>query len=79
MYNLSKHAQIRCQQRGIDPVLIDILIILGAVIKEDNDSISLEIPKKSHKKIRKLLNLVSKNIYAVLSFDGEVITVAHKR
>ena len=75
MYNLSKHAQIRCQQRGIDPVLIDILIILGAVIKEDNDSISLEIPKK----IRKLLNLVSKNIYAVLSFDGEVITVAHKR
>ncbi|SDH43777.1 protein of unknown function [Vibrio xiamenensis] len=82
MPNLTKHAKTRCQQRGIDPTVIDILMLFGIEINEDNEAEKLMISKRDKKQLLNKLNkakqAVEKNIYTVISHTGEVITAAHK-
>lgn len=80
--NMTYHAQLRKQQRGISDLLISFLYQYG---NEENIngakrySFDHKQKKRLIKEIKKLKENVEKNIYLVLSKEQElVITVAHK-
>ena len=79
---LTNHSAKRCQQRGITPAVVDLLIMLGAEVDIDNEACTLAFSKRGRKNLLKTLKkctrAVEKDPYIVLSHSGEVITTAHK-
>lgn len=84
--NTSKHASIRCQQRGIPPIVVDMLLRYG---QHEHDHAGAEIvyfDKRARKKVETysggLIGKMSEYLdsYAVVS-DGNILTVGirHKR
>ncbi|EMI7259664.1 hypothetical protein V6932_003382 [Vibrio alginolyticus] len=47
--NLTNHANMRCQQRGIDSSVIDFLMVYGSEIDTDNEATTLALTKKDKK------------------------------
>ncbi|MEZ9864721.1 hypothetical protein AB4353_16225 [Vibrio breoganii] len=80
---MTDHSMIRAQQRGIDPMVIELLILAGKETYSDNEACHLELSKKSKKNIIKRLKssirAIEKSPYVVLSHDGTVITTAHRQ
>ena len=81
MINHTFHANKRCQQRGIAPEVIELLIMLGSDIEVDKEATKLTFNKHDKKRLLKILNkcrrTVEKAPYIVLSHSGKVITAAH--
>lgn len=81
MANLSNHTIKRCQQRGIDPAVIELLIMLGSDVEMDNEASKLAFNKHDKKRLLKTLKkcrqAVEKAPYVVLAHTGKVITTAH--
>lgn len=80
--NMTNHAQIRGQQRGISNLYLSLLYQYG---NEEfiHGARRISFDKQQKKRLRKAINKVieslDKDIYMVLSKDEEtVITVAHK-
>jgi hypothetical protein len=82
MPNLSSHSVKRCRQRGIDPAVVELLVMLGVDIEMDNKASKLAFSKREKKHLLRVLKRCSRAVekapYAVLAHTGEVITVAHK-
>ena len=79
----SRHGAIRCQQRGLSPLVIDCLLQYGEEVHDHNGCVICHFTKKSLRKIehdwgkepvRRLLH-DQRDAYAVLSTDGNVVTV----
>ncbi|MDN3717776.1 hypothetical protein [Vibrio breoganii] len=80
---LTNHAKIRCQQRGFTKDCADIFMIFGHTVQYSEDgAISLELGDREKKKLRKQLRaciqLTELRAYAIVSDEGDVITIAHK-
>lgn len=82
MTNLTNHSVKRCQQRGIDPVVIEMLVMLGVEVDWDNEACTLAFGKREKKNLLKTLKKCTRAVerapYIVLSHGGDVITTAHK-
>ncbi|CAM3158740.1 hypothetical protein [Vibrio rarus] len=82
MIELTEHAKLRSQQRGITPDCIEVLNMFGCEIKHIQGAISLELDHREKKRLRRVfkacMQLVEKDNYAIVSERGIVITVAHK-
>ncbi len=80
--SLTNHANMRCKQRGIDPSVIDFLMVYGSEIDTDNEATTLALTKQDKKrllkKLKKCARTIEKAPYIVVSHTGEVITAAHK-
>lgn len=80
--NLSQHAVTRCQQRNIQPELIQILALLGMEVQQKGNTYVLQLDRKCQrelsKKLKALLMQVQRNVYVVVSEDDTIITAAHK-
>ena len=81
--NLSNHAEARCQQRGIPPVAVDLVLDFGAVEFHRGREVFM-LDKKGLRKARRYLGklndgymTVLKDIYVVVDGDT-VVTVARK-
>lgn len=79
----TQHARARSQQRGIPPVLIDLLLKFGATQRAPGGVDKVYFDKAARRRVRTYVGNVFKQIdefldvYAVVSPDGQVITVAH--
>ena len=78
--NATAHASIRCQQRGVPPLVVDLLLQFG---RREHDHSGAEIvyfDRRSKKRIESyaggLISKLSEHLdsYAVLA-DGEIVTV----
>ncbi|WP_413282499.1 hypothetical protein [Vibrio sp. MA40-2] len=82
MINLTHHSVKRCQQRGIDPAVVELLVAIGIEVNEDNEASKLAFSKREKKRLLKTLKkctrTVEKTPYVVLSYGGDVITTAHQ-
>jgi hypothetical protein len=82
--NLTRHASIRQQQRGIPPIIIDLLQTHGAVERAGKDATTYFFDKASRRKIKAYFGRMSRTIdqyldyYAVIGRNGQVITAAHR-
>lgn len=81
----TRHAEIRCQQRGIPLDLVDLLFEYGEERHVGRGATLLSFPKHSRERLRKNLSrkrfaAVSSrlNVYAVLGGSGHVMTVGHR-
>lgn len=82
---MSKHATVRQQQRGIPPIIIDLLLGWGkAEIATGDDVTRYYFDKESRRGIKAHFGPIANHLtqyldcYAVVSCDGKVITVAHQ-
>ena len=79
---LTKHAQMRQQQRGIPPLVIDLLIDYGTVERAGEDTTKHYFDKASRRRVMayagRLGSLLEEYLdyYAVVGSNGQVITVA---
>jgi hypothetical protein len=84
MTEISKHAAIRSQQRGIPPLLIDLLIQFGSTEPAGGGASKVFLDKTGRKRLKAYAGQLAAALkphldaYAVLSPDGQIITVAHR-
>ena len=80
----TQHAQIRAQQRGIPPILIDLLLQFGAREKAGDGTQTYFFDKNARRQVRSYAGLLASSIeqhldvYAIVGAGNEVITVAHR-
>lgn len=80
----SQHAQIRCQQRGIAPFVIDLLLQFGARVPAGESTEKLFFDKRSRKHVMSYTGGRIKatdenlNVYAIVN-GSKVITTGHRQ
>lgn len=82
---MSKHAEVRSQQRGIPPLIINLLKVFGEKTHDNNGAVILHFTKKSKRRLekavgREVICRLSEwlDSYAVQSLDGNLITVGKR-
>ena len=81
---LTKHAHTRSQQRSIPPLMIDLLLQLGATEKALGGVSKMFFDKASRRRLHAyagpLASLLEQHldIYAVVGDDQKIITVGHR-
>lgn len=82
--NMTKHAQARTQQRGIPPLMIDLLEQFGARQKAGDGSVKVFFDKAARRHVKAHVGGLARfvddymDVYAVLANDATVITVGHR-
>ena len=81
--NMSKHAATRQQQRGIPPMMVDLLLNFGASQPSGDGTSTLYFDKKAKKRLGSyagsLAQLLQKHLDAYLVVSGDkVITLGHR-
>lgn len=82
---MTRHAQVRCQQRGIPPVVADWLMDFGA-IRRGCRGAEVRYFDRVGKRFAQTLMREEKMIqlerllgaYVILSSDGDVVTAGHR-
>lgn len=83
--NISRHAEIRCQQRAIRPIVLDLILHFGTATKKPGSATELRVLKKDRTRIIAVLKRLIHDIEktsgkaVVTSDDDEVLTVYHLR
>lgn len=78
------HAQIRAQQRGIPPIVIDLLLRFGAQEKSGDGTQKYFFDKAARRNMRSYVGLLASsierhlNVYVVVGTSNEIITIAHR-
>jgi hypothetical protein len=81
---LKRHAQVRAQQRGIPPMVVDLLIRFGHREKAGGGLSKVFMDRSARKKVcayaGQLASLISEHLdtYLIVMPDNTVITVGHR-
>ena len=82
--NMTEHANLRCQQRAIPPLLIDLLLQFGTCESAGNGASKVFFDKAARKKVKSYAGTLSRmieghlDLYAVVAEGNKVITVGHR-
>lgn len=82
--NMSKHARTRAQQRAIPQMVVDLLLQFGRSEPAGDGTHKLFIDKSGRRRIKAYAGAMAGvldahlNVYAVISGDQQVVTVAHR-
>ena len=82
--NVTKHAQARSQQRGIPPLVIDLLLQFGKSEPAGNGAAKMFFDAPARRRVAayagSLANRIDEHLdlYAVVSQDMQIITVGHR-
>lgn len=82
---LTEHAQVRMQQRGVRAQALDLLLEYGRVAHDHHGCMVVYMDNRSRRRAIKacgraagpVIDRVGR-LYAVLSLQGEVVTVGHR-
>lgn len=81
---MTHHAEARSQQRGIPPIMIDLLIRFGNSEKSGNGTFKYFFDKKSRRKIQAYIGGLATsldehlNLYIVVGENNCIVTIAHR-
>lgn len=81
---MTRHAQERAQQRGIPPMLVDLLEMFGCREPAGGGATKAFFDKAARRRVKAyagpLASLIEEhlNVYAVFSADNHVITTAYR-
>ena len=82
--HLTKHAQTRSQQRGIPPVMVDLLLQFGITESAGDGASKMFFNKAARRKVESyfgpLAPLINQHLdfYAVVGADDQVITIGRR-
>ena len=86
MADLTRHAKVRMQQRGISTVALESLLRYGAEAHDHHGGTIVYFDKQARNRLlkgsgrRRYGEMEKKlNTYAVLSPDGAIVTVGHRQ
>lgn len=80
----TRHAEVRCQQRGFPPLVVDLLLMFGQRERAAGGAWKCYLDKQSRRKVLAYAGRTASALepyldaYAVLSDDERVITVGHR-
>ena len=80
--NMTKHAQDRQQQRGVPPIIIDLLQLHGSVEHVGKDTTTYYFDKAARRKVQAYAGRLWRSLeefsdyYLVTGREGKIITVA---
>ena len=81
----TRHARIRCQQRGISGQLLGLLLDHGKERHLGHGATIISVPKNTRERLRRSLPRKtyaaldsSLNVYAIVGANGQVVTVGHR-
>jgi hypothetical protein len=82
---ITKHAAVRMQQRGIKDKTLDCLLKFGSKIRRDRGCFMMFFDKQARNRLQKIVDsnlyiFIQSQIdaYAIVSANGEVLTVGHR-
>lgn len=81
---MTQHAQVRSQQRGIPPLMIDLLEQFGTKEKAGDGASMLFFDKAARRRVQAHAGPLARfiddymDVYVVMSRDDAVITVGHR-
>ena len=82
---LTAHARARMQQRGISPVVLDVLLAYGREAHDHRGCRIVRFDKRSRRRAARALGDTYRRLerwldaYAVIGPDDAVVTVGHRR
>lgn len=83
---LTTHARVRMQQRGISPVVLDVLLAYGREAHDHRGCRIVQFDKRSRRRAARelggeLFRRIERHLgaYAVIGPDDAVVTVGHRR
>ena len=82
---ITKHAEVRCQQRGIKSDLLDLIVLHGEESTLPGGATGYFLRKKDKKnlvrKLKKTIQLLDHlgGVQVVESVDGQILTAYHRR
>ena len=83
--DLTRHAAVRVQQRGIPRWFLDVLVEHGRVRHDGHGALVCSIDKAARRRLRQMLSRTRYasaerhfSVYAVISADDAIVTVAHR-
>ncbi len=80
----SQHAKIRSQQRGIAPLVIDLLLKFGSEEPAGDGTSKIFFDKRARRRVKSYAGPLAAviddylDVYAVVGADSAVITTAHR-
>ena len=80
----SQHAAIRAQQRGIAPLVIDLLLKFGSEEPAGGGASKIFFDKRARRRVKSYAGPLAAviddylDVYAVVGADNTVITTAHR-
>jgi hypothetical protein len=84
MKKITSHAAKRLQQRAIAPEALCVLELLGIQIEQKGGTYLLALPsdrrklKRLRSSLKNTLSLLDRDVYAIGSNTGHLITVGHR-
>lgn len=83
--NMTRHAQVRMQQRGISPLILEWLVTYGARTHDQHGGMVCYFDRNARRRLgravgARVVDLLGELLtsYAVLDGDGAVITAGHR-
>lgn len=82
--SVSQHAKIRSQQRGIAPLVLDLLLKFGTTEPAGDGASKIFFDKRARRRVKSyagpLAGVIDEHldVYAVVGADNTVITAAHR-
>jgi hypothetical protein len=80
---MSHHASVRCQQRAIPPMLIDLLLQFGKSEPAGGGASKMYFDKAARRRVKSYAGQLAGfldehlDVYAVVGTDNQIITAAH--
>lgn len=80
---MSRHASVRCQQRAIPPILIDLLLQFGKSEPAGDGASKIYFDKAARRRVKSyagpLAGILNEHldVYAVVGIENQIITAAH--
>ncbi len=81
---ITQHAQIRSQQRGIAPMVIDLLLKFGSEEPAGNGARKVYFDKQARRRLNAYAGTAASHlnefldIYAVVGANGQIITTSYR-
>lgn len=81
---MTQHAKVRSQQRGIPPIVVDLLMQFGATEPAGGGASKVFFDKAARRRIKayagQLASILDEHldIYAVIGAENQIITMAHR-
>lgn len=81
--NMTQHASKRAQQRGIPPILLNLLLDFGKSEPAGDGAAKIYFDKAARRRVKAYVGPLGRqieqflNVYAVVGADGRIITTAH--
>ncbi|GAA4414100.1 hypothetical protein [Quisquiliibacterium transsilvanicum] len=82
--NMTTHATVRCQQRAIPPILVDLLLQFGSQESAPGNARKVFFDKAARRRVKAYAGPLARaldehlDVYAIVAGDDTIVTAGHR-